>query len=233
MISIHQSQFLPWVPYFFKIVASDIFIILDDVQYQKNGVQNRNQIKTPQGASYITVPVNRNLHTKINEVSVAREFHIKKLLASIAINYKRAVFFEQVFTKLETVFYQFKGGKLFDLNKIILQVMLEILEVKTVIKYSSSFAISDNKDEMLLKLILANGEKQYISGQGGLNYMNLDKFKNYGIEVYLYDFYYSVYPQLWEKQGFIPNLSILDLVFNYLDHALQYIQENSSLKQIV
>ena len=39
MISMHQSSFYPWLPYF-EMLKSDIFIIMDDVQYQKNGVQN-------------------------------------------------------------------------------------------------------------------------------------------------------------------------------------------------
>lgn len=34
-ISIHQPQYLPWVPYFRKIEQSDLFIFLDNVDFQK------------------------------------------------------------------------------------------------------------------------------------------------------------------------------------------------------
>ena len=53
-VSIHQPQYIPWPAYFDKILQSDIFVILDDVQFQKNGLQNRNQIKTPQGKAWLT-----------------------------------------------------------------------------------------------------------------------------------------------------------------------------------
>ena len=46
VVAIHQPQYLPWQPYFAKALASDLFVYLDTVQFQKNGVQNRNQVKT-------------------------------------------------------------------------------------------------------------------------------------------------------------------------------------------
>ena len=53
-ISIHQPQYLPWHNYFKKMKKADIFIILDTVDFQKNGLQNRNQIKPLQNK----VPMN-------------------------------------------------------------------------------------------------------------------------------------------------------------------------------
>ena len=47
--SCHQPNFLPWIGYFHKIANSDVFIILDEVQYSKNSVANRNKIKGNQG----------------------------------------------------------------------------------------------------------------------------------------------------------------------------------------
>ena len=41
-ISIHQPNFIPWLGYFHKIINSDIFIILDTVQYPRGkSVANR------------------------------------------------------------------------------------------------------------------------------------------------------------------------------------------------
>ena len=69
-IGIHQPQYLPWLPYFLKIDQSDVFVILDTVDFQKNGLQNRNQIKTNQGAQWLTVPVRQQLGQKIIDVRV-------------------------------------------------------------------------------------------------------------------------------------------------------------------
>ena len=46
VVAIHQPCYIPWLPFFEKIKKSDIFVFLDDVQYQKNGWQNRNKIRT-------------------------------------------------------------------------------------------------------------------------------------------------------------------------------------------
>ena len=55
--SVHQPNFLPWVGYFNKIKLSKNFVILDDVEYTKNGFINRNKILTSNGIHWITVPV--------------------------------------------------------------------------------------------------------------------------------------------------------------------------------
>ena len=69
-ISIHQPQYIPWLPYFLKISNSDCFIFLDSVDFQKNGVQNRNEIKTAQGRHWLTIPVSQNLGQKIKDTEI-------------------------------------------------------------------------------------------------------------------------------------------------------------------
>ena len=66
-ISIHQSQYLPWPAYFKKIAMSDKFVILDNVQFQKNGVQNRNKLRNKNGEFWITIPLSGSMKEKINE----------------------------------------------------------------------------------------------------------------------------------------------------------------------
>jgi hypothetical protein len=60
VVSIHQSQYIPWFPYFKKIAMSDIFVVMDNVQFQKNGVQNRNKIRNYDGDFWLTIPVTGN-----------------------------------------------------------------------------------------------------------------------------------------------------------------------------
>ena len=47
LVGIHQLHYLPWLRYFDKIARSDVFIVLDDIQFNKSGWQNRNKIKAP------------------------------------------------------------------------------------------------------------------------------------------------------------------------------------------
>ena len=68
--SIHQPQTFPWIGYFAKIFQSDIFVILDNVQFKKNEWQNRNRLKTPAGWQWLTVPVIHRFGQLISEVKV-------------------------------------------------------------------------------------------------------------------------------------------------------------------
>ena len=77
-IGIHQPQFLPWLPYFLKIEACDYFVFLDIVDYQKNGLQNRNQIKSINGKQWLTIPIKNKLGQKINGKDEGKERNMLK-----------------------------------------------------------------------------------------------------------------------------------------------------------
>jgi len=232
MISIHQSQFLPWIPYFFKIIKSDIFIIMDDVQFQKNGVQNRNSIKTPSGSAFLTIPVSTKSDTLINQVSISNRVHLKKFLKTLQANYGKSKYFNNIFPEIENIINSHTSMHLNDLNIELLNMVIKFLGVKTEIKYSSSFSLKSKKDDLVLDLIVANGENEYITGEGGLEYMDLNKFDLKEIKLYKYSFDYKEYPQLWEKNGFVPYLSIIDLLFNDLPNAYEYIEKSGQIEEI-
>ena len=56
ILSVHQPQYLPWLGYFDKVAASDLFVFLDEPQYKKREFQNRNRIKGPTGEVWLAVP---------------------------------------------------------------------------------------------------------------------------------------------------------------------------------
>ena len=59
IVSIHQPNYLPWLGFFDKIKRSDLFVIFDDVQFPrgKKHFGHRNQIKTPNGTKWLSVPI--------------------------------------------------------------------------------------------------------------------------------------------------------------------------------
>ena len=83
-VAIHQPNYIPWAGYFFKIAHVDTFIFLDDVEYSKNSYINRNQIKTPNGNLWLTVPVHSESESKINEVKISGNIWVKKHLKTSA-----------------------------------------------------------------------------------------------------------------------------------------------------
>lgn len=58
-IGIHQPNFVPHFGFFYKMSMCDIFIILSQVQYEKNGYQNRYFLQGQQ--KYVTLPVHQGL----------------------------------------------------------------------------------------------------------------------------------------------------------------------------
>ena len=88
------------------------------------------------------------------------------------------------------------------------------------------------KDDLVIEIIKKIGDNEYLSGQGALSYMDLEKFKRENIKVYAYKFHQTPYTQLWESRiGFIKDLSIIDLLFNELDNARDYLMKNGSFNR--
>src|SRR5580765_832935 len=94
IVAIHQPQYLPWLPYCDKVDSCDLFVYLDNVQYQKNGLQNRNQIKTATGPAWLTVPVHATLSKTIAETGIADLRWKNKHERSIEMNYARAPYLD-------------------------------------------------------------------------------------------------------------------------------------------
>ena len=89
-IAIHQPHYLPWLGYFAKWAAADLFVFLDTVQYEKNGWQNRNRIKTREGPRWLTVPVRAKLGIPIRDVLVdSSQNWCSRHLATIESAYSR------------------------------------------------------------------------------------------------------------------------------------------------
>ena len=57
IVSINQPAYLPWLGYFHRIAISDVHVVLDHVQFEKNSYCNRNKIRVGNDACWLTVPV--------------------------------------------------------------------------------------------------------------------------------------------------------------------------------
>ena len=66
----HQPVYLPWLGSFEKVISSEKFVFLDDVQFEKNGFQNRNKIRTYDGEIWLTVPVKAKSQTLLKDVKI-------------------------------------------------------------------------------------------------------------------------------------------------------------------
>ncbi len=215
IVGIHQPQYWPWLPYLLKIAESDVFVILDSVAFQKNGLQNRNRIKTSQGAQWLTVPVRQKLGQSLQEVEIDptsswRRKHWDALLQ----NYGKASAFSDYSKELEQL-YAAPWTRLAELNIRTLELLLRWLKIDTRLMRSSEMTASGKGSDLILALCREAGASTYISGVGGKDYLDEASFAKAGIQlVYRPPLLPRPYPQQHPKAGFIADLSALDILLN-------------------
>jgi hypothetical protein len=140
---IMQPSYMPWMGYFDLLLQADLFLVYDNVQFDKDGWRNRNRIKTANGLQWLTVPVltkgqNKptNKDIKINNV----EFWAKKQLKSIELNYKKAPHFPTVYPLIESVLSR-EWDLLIDLNMTLIRAFCEYLKIPAKIGFSTDLKL--------------------------------------------------------------------------------------------
>jgi hypothetical protein len=214
-VAIHQPQYLPWLPYFLKIEESDAFILLDTVAFQKNGLQNRNQIKTAQGAHWLTVPIRQHLGQEIRNVKIDNSTDWRrKHWQTIQQCYRKAPVFNECARELETLYAREWDG-LSELNIELIHMMLRWMNIRTPIMRSSQMKATGAASDLVLNLCMEVGATRYLSGTGGKNYLEPKSFEKVGVEIiYQQAVLPETYPQLFPNAGFINHLAALDIVLN-------------------
>ena len=84
--------------------------------------------------------------------------------------------------------------------------------------------VSGKSTDLLINIVKELNGSIYLSGKGGANYQDEEKFKVNGIKLIYSDFKHPVYPQLWGE--LIEGLSIVDLLFNCGENSLEYVKLN-------
>lgn len=214
-VSIFQPSYLSWLGFYKAIAWADKFVFLDDVQFARQTWQNRNRIKTLQGALWLTVPVVRNFPQPVKEVKInySRNW-MKDHLKSIQFNYSRAPFFKEFSPVLES-FYQARPEKLIELNVSIIKEISDFLGIKTDFYYSSKLGMGElNKNKKIVAILKKLSADQYLHAAGSREYMEkeIELYQDNGIELIPLKFEHPAYEQLFGE--FIPYLSIIDAIFN-------------------
>lgn len=224
-VAIHQPQYLPWVGYFDKMDQADCFVILDDVQFKKNEWQNRNRIKAASGWQWLTVPVLHRFPQRILEVEINNaEPWARKHLNALVVNYGAAPFFQAHRPFFEEVYHR-EWTRLADLNLAILDYLGKALGIQTEIVLASPLALPDPDEptERLVAICQGLEADSYLSGAGGRDYLDLGRFEKAGIRVVFQTFQCPTYPQRFG--AFIPNLSVVDLLFNCGERSLETLRK--------
>lgn len=222
-VSIHQPVYLPWLGFFEKIISSEKFVFLDDVQYEKNGFQNRNKIRTSEGDMWLTVPVKAKSNTLLKNVEIDNSSNwMKKHSKSIMLNYSQSKFFDEYWPEL-TKIYEKKYENLLEINIEIIKFLLKKLEIKTETIFSSELKIIEKGSDRIIEICKALDADTYISGIGGKEYLSKEDFFKNKINLKFQNFKHPIY-----QQAFVPfysNMAAIDLLFNEGSNAVKIIKK--------
>ena len=212
-VAIHQPQYFPYPGFFHKLSLADVFVIMDDVQYDKR-FTNRNTILDPHGPLRLTVPINKaqkfspNMLVEINNDMPWREDHLTKILGS----YSNAPYFYLYRDYFENLYKQ-EWKMLFELDFETTKKTMEWLGVNIPIIKESELNVKGESNERLVNVCKSLGADTYVSGTGAKAYLDEKLFEKNNIKVEFQNYAQTPYPQKFSKI-FIPHLSIIDMLAN-------------------
>lgn len=197
-VLVHPTYF-PSISHFVAMVQSKAINFEMDDNFQKQTNRNRMYIYSPNGVQLLNIPIkhSKNSFQKTRDVKIENDFNWQKQhLKSLEAAYRSSPFFEYFEDDIRPIFTK-KYEFLMDLNLQTFELVSECLGATFDIKYTTEYFkdVNDVKDYRTL----ANGKK----------------------DASLFEEYTQVFE---EKEGFLTNLSVLDLLFNEGRYALDYLK---------
>lgn len=207
---------------------SDVFVILDNVQFEKGYFQNRCKIRDGKGGfQFLSLPLENSSHDLfINQKLIDRENRlIKKNLKTIALLYSKSHFFSEYFFDICKIFEDSSMQVLASLNVAIITYIIQKLGIDTKIVFASDVVRNEGQGggKLVFDICKELGATSYLSGKFGKEYLDETLFQKNAIHLIYQDYECTSYNQSGEDE-FLPYLSILDLLFNMGKSSLQTIR---------
>lgn len=226
-VAIMQPTYLPWSGYFNLMAFSDVFVVLDDAQFQRSSWHCRNQIILGGDKSYLTVPIKRTgLQSRIDEVVIDyskdwRKSHEGMIKQAYTRTKGGSVVIEALVSAWNT-----RPERLIDLNIMIIMSMAKILNIGSTILRSSQLGVIGKRSDRLLQICHRLCASDYLSPAGAAQYLKDDGFCNQKtVALHLQNFVPHAYPQP-KAEIFVPYMSVVDVIANLGPHsAAQYVRQ--------
>lgn len=207
-----QPFYLPYPGVFELVRLADTFCFYDDVQFVRQGWQQRNRIKTQGGEQWLTVPVLHEHGQLIKDVLIDnRRSWETKHLRSLHQAYAKAPHRELLLGTLSPILSA--GWKhLAGLNIATFRALCNILGVDARFSRSSELSLPGRASARVLAYCQQFGASRYLSGPAGRSYLDEAAFAEAGIQLEYLQFNHPRYAQL--HGSFVPYLSAVDLIAN-------------------
>ena len=220
IVAIHQPHYIPWLGYLDRMVKSDLFIILDHVQFERRNYQNRTMIRLEDEGRWLTVPViqvsqkETILEKGVDNTEGGSRSWGPNHFKTLKYAYRKAPYFATYAPRLQEIL-EARWEKLVDLDLAMLEFVRGAFEITTPLKRSTEMKAEGARSELLLNLCRELGPgTTFLGGIGGSRrYLDLPAFAQAGVGVMWQDFTHPIYPQCGDGE-FIPGLMSLDMLFN-------------------
>ncbi len=230
-LAILQPGYLPWLGYFDQMRQVDVFVHATTLQYTRQDWRSRNRIKTREGWQWLTVPVKSKgqFHARINEIKINNDLPwAVKHMNIIRQNYCKAPYYKPYAAILEDA-YQRRWEYLVELDLYLINCLKQALDIETKLIDIAHLNIGETgKNQRLIEVCLKFNADTYVSGAAARSYINEELFVEAGIAVEYQDYRHPIYPQL--HGVFIPNLSIIDLLFNCGEQSLAVLSNRHEMR---
>lgn len=219
IVAIHQPNFFPWLGYFDKIIKSDVFIMMDNVQFPKKGGvwTNRVKLMVAGESKWVTATQDRSYSGEklIEDMlfsSNGPDWRMK-LLRTIEINYRKTPHYSDVYPFISNLIsnptnniakYNIYGIKQF-CKKLGIGIDKLVL--------GSDLESQGSATELLISMTKTVGGDAYLCGGGASGYQQDDLFASAGTQLVYQKYCHPVYEQCGTPE-FMPGLSIIDAIFN-------------------
>jgi hypothetical protein len=227
-VAIHQPHYLPWLGMVDKLDRCDRFIVLDTVQFERRGWQNRNYVAGRGRPVLLTVPVTQGsrddliLDKGIDNTQKWRAKHHKALAEHC---YSKSPYWNDYKEEIAHL-YETEWDNLADLAIATTRMVMRGFGIDTPILRASEIGdFPGHKTELLAQICTKAGADILLSGDGARDYLDPQILMRYGIDVEWQGFRHPVYRQHQrEAEDFAPRLSALDLLLNAGPDALEILR---------
>jgi WbqC-like protein len=233
IVAAHQPHYIPWLGYLDKMAKADLFVIMDDLQYEAQNYQNRQRMKLGSGSLWLTVPLERGTQAdricdkRIDNSGSAKQHWQRRTWLTLEHNYRRAPHFALYAPALLDVFTR-RWDRLLDLDLHMLDLARVWFGITTPMVRASSLHLRGQKTDRILDMCKQVGARAYLSGGGGsTDYLDVERIGRAGIGLIWQHFRHPIHAQRYAAAGFVSHLGFLDLLFNCGDAARDILFERT------
>jgi hypothetical protein len=227
IVTIMQPYFFPYLGYFQLLECSNIFVILDDVQYIKRAWVNKNRILINQTPYWLKFPVQKaSQNLFINQRYYVRDKNERnEILQRIQSAYRKAPHFTETYPLLLEIM-KFDSNNVSGFNTNLIRQLTDFLGIECQILLSSELE-KDNSLKGQDRIIEINrhlGSSHYVNPIGGISLYREQDFFEYELKLSFLQPENIQYPQF--KEPFVPFLSIIDvLMFCALNEVRKFLKQ--------